>query len=81
MDELVQDGRKEGSMAKKLKDLRLTERKMSAALKRSQGCALPVDGQHSRPPTHSEVVAAAWGNVAAENPQVKLRDAQRAIKK
>lgn len=32
-------------------------------------------------PTHAQVVVAAWGNVAAENPKVTLGDAKRAIKK
>lgn len=34
----------------------------------------------TRPP-HEQIVAAAWGNVAAENPKVTLGDAKRAIKK
>ncbi len=57
------------------------KRSMAAMLEHVNDLAKQATPRAQVAPTHKQVVDAAWGNVAAENPKVTIRDAQRAIKK
>ena len=57
------------------------KRWMAATLERIYDLAKQATPRPQAAPTHKQIVDAAWGNVAAENPKVTIRDAQRAIKK
>ena len=57
------------------------KRSMAATLERVYDLAKQATPRPQATPTHKQVVDAAWGNVAAENPKVTIRDAQRAIKR
>ena len=59
----------------------MVKQTMADALKQIQKSAKPLPASVRKGPTHAQVVAAAWGNVAAENPRVTMGDAKRAVKK
>lgn len=58
-----------------------TNRTMAAAFERVHEYTRRAKSKPQTVPTHKQVVDAAWGNVAAENPKVTIKDAQRAIKR